>query len=126
MICGKCGSKVSDIELYCKSCGVDLQVFSSEKARLKFASEELVEESVKETSDTSPIFFNEVNIPTTETQTPPSPSIDIQSSSISSVPSLDNIQVFNPDEETIPKIDEKKNTTEEKPLFEKFFIDEEK
>lgn len=31
MTCGKCNQKASSIELYCRSCGADLQVFGLEK-----------------------------------------------------------------------------------------------
>lgn len=93
MICGKCHQKTSEIELYCKICGADLQIFSSEKKTSAATTEEI--------SSPSPLK-DEVKIEPT-------------------IPLEQNLNDFK-----IPELDNnKKDETAEKPLYNKYFLDEE-
>ncbi len=66
MMCDKCGAKSADVELYCKSCGSDLQIFGAgaEKVRLSSESSEK-----NESGTTAP-----VSLPSESPLGPPPPS----------------------------------------------------
>lgn len=47
MLCGNCGAKVVEIELYCKSCGSDLDIFASSTEKELEALKVLEEEALQ-------------------------------------------------------------------------------
>lgn len=109
MICGKCHQKTSEIELYCKICGADLQIFSSEKKTSAATS----------TTTTEPTHDpNEVRVPRDGyPASPPQDEVKIEPT----IPFEQNLNDFK-----IPGLDNnKKDETAEKPLYNKYFLDEE-
>lgn len=51
MLCGRCGNKVIDVELYCKSCGADMQIYSSSTERELQALEILKQREAEEAKE---------------------------------------------------------------------------
>lgn len=69
MLCGNCGAKVAEIELYCKSCGSDLDIFASstekELEALKILEEEAMQaaESKQEAEEAGAGLFLDDSAP---------------------------------------------------------------
>lgn len=51
MMCDKCGSKSPDIELYCKNCGVDLQIFGRGGEKISIPSSAPADESAQPSAE---------------------------------------------------------------------------
>lgn len=146
MICGNCHQKISDIELYCKLCGADLQIFSSEKYSPSAKADKKdkdtsVQQTEKLQEDTSLPFVPQESITSfispsstsfvnEATQLNPTETLPLQNNNfdlnIPNIPpwekkdTLSNIPSNIPGMNT-PTPEEPK----EKPLYNRYFLDEE-